>query len=170
METARFFKQDFEENGSMENVCLFLNLANDPTIERIITPRYAISILIKRKKYNKPQRKTIKILHFIIVHRIWIRLAETSHAFTNNFGQENINVQKLISFSLNKICWRKIVDTMYWEVLSLWCLVGCNSNLKVATKNRTMFPQQNTGCPKKIFISKKGIKLTIEHFFGTPGI
>ena len=30
-ETARFFKQDFEENGSMENVCLFLNLANDPT-------------------------------------------------------------------------------------------------------------------------------------------
>ena len=31
MEIARFFKQDFEENGSMENVCLFLNLANDPT-------------------------------------------------------------------------------------------------------------------------------------------
>ena len=31
METARFFKQDFEENGSMEGVCLFLNLANDPT-------------------------------------------------------------------------------------------------------------------------------------------
>ncbi len=31
METARFFKQDFEENGSMENTCLFLNLANDPT-------------------------------------------------------------------------------------------------------------------------------------------
>ena len=63
METARFFKQDFEENGSMENVCLFLNLANDPTIERIITPRYAISILIKRKKYNKT--KVIKILHFM---------------------------------------------------------------------------------------------------------
>src|SRR6266480_6048085 len=31
METARFFKQDFEENGSMEKVTLFLNLANDPT-------------------------------------------------------------------------------------------------------------------------------------------
>lgn len=31
METARFFKSDFEENGSMDNVCLFLNLANDPT-------------------------------------------------------------------------------------------------------------------------------------------
>ena len=35
--------QDFEENGSMANVCLFLNLANDPTIERIITPRLALT-------------------------------------------------------------------------------------------------------------------------------
>ncbi|KAH8875382.1 V-type proton ATPase subunit B [Schistosoma japonicum] len=43
METARFFMQDFQENGSMENVCLFLNLANDPTIERIITPRIALT-------------------------------------------------------------------------------------------------------------------------------
>merc|ERR1712130_152373 len=43
METARFFKQDFEENGSMESVTLFLNLANDPTIERIITPRLALT-------------------------------------------------------------------------------------------------------------------------------
>ena len=31
METARFFEQDFKEHGSMDNVCLFLNLANDPT-------------------------------------------------------------------------------------------------------------------------------------------
>lgn len=43
METARFFKRDFQENGSMENVCLFLNLANHPTIERIITPRIALT-------------------------------------------------------------------------------------------------------------------------------
>merc|ERR1711903_206383 len=42
-ETARFFKTDFQENGSMENVVLFLNLANDPTIERIITPRIALT-------------------------------------------------------------------------------------------------------------------------------
>lgn len=43
METARFFKQDFEENGSLERTTLFLNLANDPTIERIITPRLALT-------------------------------------------------------------------------------------------------------------------------------
>lgn len=39
METARFFTRDFEENGSMERVTLFLNLANDPT--------YAISPLFR---------------------------------------------------------------------------------------------------------------------------
>ncbi|KAJ1547654.1 Vacuolar ATP synthase subunit B [Nowakowskiella sp. JEL0078] len=44
METARFFKQDFEENGSIERVTLFMNLANDPTIERIITPRLALTM------------------------------------------------------------------------------------------------------------------------------
>jgi len=44
METARFFKQDFEENGALERVSLFLNLANDPTIERIITPRIALTV------------------------------------------------------------------------------------------------------------------------------
>merc|ERR1712224_711113 len=43
METARFFRNDFEENGSMENVVLFLNLANDPTVERIVTPRLALT-------------------------------------------------------------------------------------------------------------------------------
>jgi V-type H+-transporting ATPase subunit B len=31
LETAKFFTRDFEENGSLERVTLFLNLANDPT-------------------------------------------------------------------------------------------------------------------------------------------
>jgi V-type H+-transporting ATPase subunit B len=43
METARFFQKDFEVHGSMERVVLFLNLANDPAIERIITPRLCLT-------------------------------------------------------------------------------------------------------------------------------
>merc|ERR1740125_38199 len=43
METARFFRNDFQESGAMQRTCLFLNLANDPTIERIITPRLALT-------------------------------------------------------------------------------------------------------------------------------
>ena len=42
-EVARFFQEDFEKNGSMERVVLFMNLADDPTIERIITPRLALT-------------------------------------------------------------------------------------------------------------------------------
>jgi len=40
---ARFFRSDFEQNGKMERTVLFLNLANDPTIVRIITPRLALT-------------------------------------------------------------------------------------------------------------------------------
>merc|ERR1711959_761387 len=43
METARFFRNDFESNGSMEKLVMFLNLASDPTIERIVTPRLALT-------------------------------------------------------------------------------------------------------------------------------
>ena len=42
-ETALFFKTDFEVYGSMDRVVLFMNLANDATIERIITPRLALT-------------------------------------------------------------------------------------------------------------------------------
>lgn len=46
METARFFRNDFEESGAMQRTALFLNLANDPTIERIITPRLVSLVCI----------------------------------------------------------------------------------------------------------------------------
>uniref|UniRef100_A0A7S1KLE1 Vacuolar proton pump subunit B n=1 Tax=Percolomonas cosmopolitus TaxID=63605 RepID=A0A7S1KLE1_9EUKA len=42
-EVARFFQTNFEQYGSMDKVTLFLNLANDATIERIITPRLALT-------------------------------------------------------------------------------------------------------------------------------
>ena len=43
METARFFTKDFEESGAMAKTVLFMNLADDPTIERIITPRLTLT-------------------------------------------------------------------------------------------------------------------------------
>lgn len=42
-EEALFFQKEFERTGSLENVVMFLNLANDPTIERIVTPRLALT-------------------------------------------------------------------------------------------------------------------------------
>ncbi|MCD6522536.1 MAG: V-type ATP synthase subunit B [Candidatus Diapherotrites archaeon] len=42
-EEARFFMRDFERTGALEKVTMFLNLADDPAIERIITPRVALT-------------------------------------------------------------------------------------------------------------------------------
>ncbi|MBS3815695.1 MAG: V-type ATP synthase subunit B [Hadesarchaea archaeon] len=42
-EEASFFRKDFERTGAFERVTMFLNLANDPAIERILTPRIALT-------------------------------------------------------------------------------------------------------------------------------
>lgn len=40
---ASFFLSEFERGGVMEHAVVFLNLADDPTIERLLTPRYALT-------------------------------------------------------------------------------------------------------------------------------
>mgnify|MGYP000047006297 CR=1 FL=1 len=40
---ARFFREDFEKRGAMDRVVMFINLADDPAIERLITPRLALT-------------------------------------------------------------------------------------------------------------------------------
>ncbi len=42
-EEADFFITDFERTGAIERAVLFMNLANDPAIERIATPRMALT-------------------------------------------------------------------------------------------------------------------------------
>jgi V/A-type H+/Na+-transporting ATPase subunit B len=39
----RFFRDDFEEQGAFDHVTMFVNLADDPAIERILTPRLALT-------------------------------------------------------------------------------------------------------------------------------
>jgi V/A-type H+-transporting ATPase subunit B len=42
-DVADYFRRSFEETGSLQRVVMFLNLANDPIIERIVTPRCALT-------------------------------------------------------------------------------------------------------------------------------
>lgn len=42
-EEANFFIEDFKRTGAIERTVLFVNLANDPVIERIATPRFALT-------------------------------------------------------------------------------------------------------------------------------
>lgn len=42
-EEANFFMRDFEKSGALERVTVFMNLADDPAIERLITPKMALT-------------------------------------------------------------------------------------------------------------------------------
>ena len=42
-EEADFFMRDFEDSGAIENAVMFLNLCDSPAIERLITPRVALT-------------------------------------------------------------------------------------------------------------------------------
>jgi len=42
-EEAQYFINDFRETGALEKSVVFLNLANDPAVERLVTPRMALT-------------------------------------------------------------------------------------------------------------------------------
>ena len=42
-DVAEFFRRTFEESGAGDHVVMFLNLANDPVVERLITPKVALT-------------------------------------------------------------------------------------------------------------------------------
>lgn len=42
-DVADYFKRNFESSGVLNRVAMFLNLSNDPVIERILTPRCALT-------------------------------------------------------------------------------------------------------------------------------
>ena len=43
-DVAEFFRRTFEESGVSDHVAMFLNLANDPVVERLITPKVALTV------------------------------------------------------------------------------------------------------------------------------
>jgi len=42
-DVADFFRRTFQESGASDHVVMFMNLANDPVIERLITPKIALT-------------------------------------------------------------------------------------------------------------------------------
>lgn len=43
-DVADFFRNTFETSGVSDHVAMFLNMANDPVVERLITPKIALSV------------------------------------------------------------------------------------------------------------------------------
>ncbi len=43
-DVADFFRHSFAESGALTRVAMFLNLADDPPVERLVTPRAALTL------------------------------------------------------------------------------------------------------------------------------
>jgi len=40
---ARYFREEFEKRGALDHLAMFVNLADDPAVERLLTPRLALT-------------------------------------------------------------------------------------------------------------------------------
>ncbi|PVV05238.1 hypothetical protein BB560_000250 [Smittium megazygosporum] len=76
METARFFKRDFEQNGSLERVTLFLNLANDPTYVLLNFPSLNTFFFIPISEFFKEKKPCYTLIERIITPRLALTTAE----------------------------------------------------------------------------------------------
>ena len=43
-DVAEYFERTFRESGGLDHVAMFINLANDPVVERLITPKVALTV------------------------------------------------------------------------------------------------------------------------------
>lgn len=43
-DVAEYFERTFRESGVLDHVAMFINLANDPVVERLITPKVALTV------------------------------------------------------------------------------------------------------------------------------
>lgn len=78
-DVADFFKRSFEEAGVLEKVVMYLNLSNDPIIERLITPRCALTAA-EYLAYNKN-------MHVLVILTDMTTYCEALREFSSSKGE-----------------------------------------------------------------------------------
>lgn len=78
-DVADYFKKSFEESGVLQNVVMFINLANDPIIERILTPRCALTAA-EYLAYEKN-------MHILVILTDMTSYAEALREFSSSKGE-----------------------------------------------------------------------------------
>ncbi|MGI6031585.1 MAG: V-type ATP synthase subunit B [Eubacteriales bacterium] len=78
-DVADFFRRSFEESGVLQKVVMFLNLSNDPIIERIITPRCALTAA----EYLAYEHN----MHILVVMTDITSYAEACREFSSSKGE-----------------------------------------------------------------------------------
>lgn len=78
-DVADYFKKSFELSGVLEHVTMFLNLSNDPIIERILTPRCALTAA-EYLAYEKN-------MHVLVVMTDMTSYSEAVREFSSSKGE-----------------------------------------------------------------------------------
>ena len=78
-DVADYFKKSFSDSGVLQNVVMFLNLANDPIIERILTPRCALTVA-EYLAYEKN-------MHILVIMTDITSYAEALREFSSSKGE-----------------------------------------------------------------------------------
>lgn len=78
-DVADYFRRSFEETGAIQRVVMFLNLSNDPIIERILTPRCALTTA-EYLAYEKN-------MHILVIMTDLTSYAEALREFSSSKGE-----------------------------------------------------------------------------------
>lgn len=78
-DVADYFRKSFEDSGVLQNVAMFLNLSNDPIIERILTPRRALTVA-EYLAYEKN-------MHILVILTDMTSYAEALREFSSSKGE-----------------------------------------------------------------------------------
>lgn len=78
-DVADYFQKSFADSGALQNVVMFLNLSNDPIIERILTPRCALTVA-EYLAYEKN-------MHILVIMTDMTSYAEAVREFSSSKGE-----------------------------------------------------------------------------------
>ncbi len=78
-DVADYFRRCFEESGAIERVVMFLNMSNDPIIERTLTPRCALTVA-EYLAYEKN-------MHILVIMTDIASYAEALREFSSSKGE-----------------------------------------------------------------------------------
>lgn len=78
-DVADYLRKSFEDSGVLQNVAMFLNLSNDPIIERILTPRCALTVA-EYLAYEKN-------MHILVILTDMTSYAEALREFSSSKGE-----------------------------------------------------------------------------------
>ncbi len=78
-DVADYFRRSFEDTGAIERVCMFLNLSNDPIIERLLTPMCALTAA----EYLAFEKN----MHILVIMTDMTSYAEALREFSSSKGE-----------------------------------------------------------------------------------